>query len=180
MHTIAIVLPLMLAACAGQPQQASGSSGAAKVTPERRAQITDAAASPLKDFNIARDDIPAVLRAAQKQPYAAPASRRCASLATDIKALDEVLGADLDVPIVNAQRDLSEKGATLAGDAAVGAFRSSVENLVPFRGWVRKLSGAEQFEREVAAAVAAGVTRRAFLKGIGEASGCRHPAAPQR
>jgi hypothetical protein len=51
---------------------------------------------------------------------------------------------------------------------------------VPFRGWVRKLSGAERYSKEVAAAIAAGTVRRAYLKGLGEAKGCAAPAAPSR
>jgi hypothetical protein len=43
---------------------------------------------------------------------------------------------------------------------------------VPFRGWVRKLSGAERYSRQVAAAIAAGAARRAFLKGLAQGKGC--------
>jgi hypothetical protein len=45
---------------------------------------------------------------------------------------------------------------------------------------VRKLSGAERYERKVAAAIAAGSVRRAYLKGLGQAAGCAAPAAPRR
>jgi hypothetical protein len=37
---------------------------------------------------------------------------------------------------------------------------------------VRKLSGAERYSKQVAAAIAAGTVRRAFLKGMAQASAC--------
>jgi hypothetical protein len=43
---------------------------------------------------------------------------------------------------------------------------------------VRKLSGAERYSREVAAAIAAGTIRRAFLKGMRQAAGCPAAARP--
>jgi hypothetical protein len=49
-----------------------------------------------------------------------------------------------------------------------------------FRGWVRKLSGAERYSKQVAAAIAAGSIRRAFLKGLGQAAACPVPATPLR
>jgi hypothetical protein len=51
---------------------------------------------------------------------------------------------------------------------------------VPFRSWVRQLSGAKQNEKRVKEAIYAGSVRRAFLKGIGGHRGCAAPAAPLR
>jgi len=45
------------------------------------------------------------------------------------------------------------------------------------RSWIRKLSGAERRDREVQEAIAAGIARRTYLKGVGEARGCKPPAA---
>jgi hypothetical protein len=59
------------------------------------------------------------------------------------------------------------------------ALRSAAQNVIPYRGWVRKLTGAERYSREVAAAIAAGTVRRAYLKGIAQAGGCTAPAAPR-
>ena len=47
---------------------------------------------------------------------------------------------------------------------------------IPFRGVVRKLSGAESHDRLVQSAIIAGNVRRAYLKGLGEARGCMPPA----
>jgi hypothetical protein len=45
---------------------------------------------------------------------------------------------------------------------------------------VRKLTGAERYSKEVAAAIAAGTIRRTFLEGLGQAADCPVPAAPRR
>ncbi len=91
-----------------------------------------------------------------------------------------VLGADLDTPATSATPSLIERGGSAAGDAMVGAVRSTTEGVIPFRGWVRKLTGAERYAHEVAAAIAAGTIRRAYLKGLGQSSGCQAPAAPKK
>lgn len=140
--------------------------------------MAQAVTAPLSDLNIVRAEIPPVLRTAQQSPYAVPADRGCAALGTEIQALDAVLGADLDRPAVGADPGLVERAGGAVGDAAVGAVRGATESVVPFRRWVRKLTGAERYAREVNAAIAAGTIRRAFLKGLGQAAGCGVPAAP--
>ncbi len=143
------------------------------------APMAQAATTPLSDLNLVRAAIPPALRAAQQGPYAAPADRSCATLGADIQALDAALGPDLDTPPSADDPGLVERGAGAAGDAAVGAVRGAAEGVVPFRGWIRKLTGAERHSREVAAAIAAGTIRRAYLKGLGQAAGCAVPAAPR-
>jgi hypothetical protein len=49
---------------------------------------------------------------------------------------------------------------------------------IPYRGCVRRLSGAERHDRLVQAAIEAGAVRRGYLKGLGEARGCDPPATP--
>ena len=108
----------------------------------------------------------------KQNPYAQPLKPECAPLLTDIQALDAVLGPDVDVPPPPNTSSVADSGSQVVGDAAINAFRNTVENLVPFRGWVRRLSGADQHERDVAAAIAAGMVRRAYLKGLMQASHC--------
>jgi len=127
--------------------------------------VVDAATAPLNDLNLVYAEIPAALLKARTQPYALPAEPGCAELAAEIRDLDEVLGPDLDVP-APAKPGLIERGADTAGNAAVGALRRTTEGILPFRSWVRMLSGAEKHSKQVAAAIAAGVVRRAFLKGL--------------
>ncbi len=136
--------------------------------------------APLADLNITQDKIPLILQLAMAAPYDGPQDRSCEGLAAAIAPLDLALGPDLDVPPSKTNPGLLEHGSTFAGDAAVGAMRGATEGLIPFRGWVRKLSGAEAHSKKVRAAIAAGAVRRAYLKGLGEAKGCAAPAAPQR
>lgn len=184
---IAPLAVLALAACT-QPQPVHEYA-----KPEARsdAQILEAATTPLSDLNIVRAEIPPALVAALKQPYARPADASCTGIAAEIRALDAVLGADLDTPITpinpnlipHSMDALVQQGAELAGEAAmgaaVGAMRGAAAGIVPYRSWVRKLSGAERYSKEVAAAIAAGGVRRSYLKGFGQASGCPTPAAPR-
>lgn len=151
----------------------------ASSTPPPTSAATQAATTPLSDLNIVRAEIPAPLAAAQKGPYAPPAERSCSALGAEIQSLDGVLGADLDTPPDPDRPSLVERGAGAVGNAAVGAIRGAAEGLVPYRSWVRKLTGAERYSREVAAAIAAGTIRRAYLKGLGLAGGCAAPAAPR-
>ncbi len=142
-------------------------------------QISSAAQVPFNDLNLVRADIPPVLIAAQKAPYALPLDRSCPALMSDVRSLDAALGADLDTPATESNPSLIDRGTNAASDAAGNALKGAAEGVIPFRGWVRKLSGAERYSREVAAAIAAGTIRRAYLKGLGQAGGCQAPGAPR-
>jgi len=158
---LAIALPaLLLAACAGTEEK----------------KLAEAATSPLADLNLVRAKIPPVLLEAKQAPYAVPAGTGCAALVAQVAALDEVLGPDLDAP-AGAEQGLLERGQHLAADQAASALRGAAEGLIPYRGWVRRLTGAERHSRYVASAVAAGGARRAFLKGLGQPQGCTFPVA---
>lgn len=141
-------------------------------------RVVEAASSPLADFNIVRSKIPPVLLGAKQAPYVLPADSSCEALAAQVRVLDEALGPDLDAP-ATAEPGLVERGSTVAGDEAIGALRGAAEGLIPYRSWVRRLTGAERHSKLVAAAVAAGGVRRAYLKGLGESRGCAAPAAPR-
>ncbi len=149
-RSVFIALAFALSACASDDQT----------------RVTDAATSPLSDLNLIRTKIPPVLLEARKQPYAIPAEATCADLAAKVQELDAVLGPDLDAPAAASDAGLVEQGTNEAKNAAIGALRSTSESIVPFRGWVRRLSGAERHSQEVAAAIVAGTVRRAFLKGL--------------
>jgi hypothetical protein len=140
-----------------------------------------AASSPLNDLNIIRTEIPDILLEAQKHPYQLPPKHDCWSLALEVGHLDEVLGPDLDAQAVAANSpSLLDKGSDLAEDQAVGAVQRTAEGLVPFRSWVRKLTGAERHSKDVAAAISAGTARRAFLKGMATSQRCGLSAMPGR
>lgn len=175
--TLCIAAGLLLAGCAS-PQGPGPTAPAASPEAGADAKLAQAATAPLNDLNLVRAPIPPVLAAALKAPYGLPSDRACSALAAEVQALDAVLGADLDTPATSSNPSLIERGGNAAGDAVVGAVRNTAEGVIPFRGWVRKLSGAERYAREVAAAIAAGTVRRAYLKGLGQAAGCPVPAAP--
>ena len=168
-----LVVPLALVACTTAPKTAATKGDAGT-------RAADAVAAPLGDLNVVRVEIPPVLLAAQKAPYAAPEPGDCVALTVQVSALDAVLEPDLDQPPKADTRSTTERGSDAAGDAAFDALRRTAEGAVPFRGWLRKLSGAESHARSVTQAVLAGNVRRAFLKGLGQAWGCEAPAAPMR
>ena len=138
-------------------------------------KVATAATTPLSDLNVVRADIPEVLRAAAVAPYAAPTDASCPGLAAGIRALDEVLGPDLDAPRTPGNPGLLDRGE----DAATGALQRTAEGVIPFRGWVRKLSGAERYAHQVSAAITAGGVRRGFLKGLVQARACPTPQLAQ-
>jgi hypothetical protein len=142
------------------------------------ARLAKATVSPLGDLNLMQESIPEVLKQARKGPYKQPDDLSCESLATEVKALDRVLGADLDTRPTKDNPSLIQQGSNAAADAMVGALKDTTEGIIPFRGWVRKLTGAERHARAVTASLAAGTIRRAYLKGLGQARGCTAPAAP--
>jgi hypothetical protein len=160
-------LAVLLSACSTQKNTARNDM------PE---QIGAAVTSPLSDLNLIQTAIPEALRNAQKNPYAVPANSSCDALGKDINALDEALGADLDTPVSPKNESLLERNVVTE---SVSAIRRTTESVVPFRNWVRKLSGAERKSKAVAAAITAGSIRRAYLKGLGQAHKCPPPAAPQ-
>lgn len=137
-----------------------------------QSKAASAVTTPLSDLNIVKAPIPEILAAAQRGPYALPSAQDCQSLTTEITALDEALGPDLDAPPSEADHGLLERGTELASGAAVSAIQRSAEGLVPFRSWVRKLTGAERYSKRVAAAITAGGVRRAFLKGVRVTKNC--------
>jgi len=167
---VLVLLAPLLAACAGEEPARESRGG----------QFTDIATTPLSDLNLVRTKIPPILQAAKVHPYAAPGEPGCADITAEVRAIDDVLGADLDAPPTASDPGMIERGADFVEDAAVGAVRGAAEGIVPFRSWVRKLTGAERHSREVAAAIAAGTVRRAYLKGLGQAAGCPPPAAPRK
>ncbi len=127
--------------------------------------LGDAVASPLRDANLVRSDIPPILERTLTSPYAPPAVDSCVALDREIARLDAALGDDYDAPVHASASEGSDR-------RVFGAVSSVVSSLVPMRSWIRKLSGAERHEREVREAIRAGSTRRGFLKGLAAGRKC--------
>jgi len=135
-------------------------------------KVGDAVIAPLNDLNLVRSGIPEVLVKAAGEPYGVPMDLSCQHLSGLIVDLDEYLGLDLDAPKSASGPSLLERGAEQAENAGVSALRDTTQSIIPFRGWVRKLSGADRNSKKVAAAITAGSVRRAFLKGLRKGQGC--------
>lgn len=147
----------------------AAATGCASNTASR---MGDAASAPLGDLNISKADIPEVLVEAKKHPYLVPVSNNCVAITLEIDALDVALGPDLDEPLAKGEPSLFDRASGIAQDQAVGAVQRTAEGLIPFRGWVRKLSGAERHSKRVTSSIMAGAVRRAFLKGVASAQNC--------
>lgn len=128
----------------------------------------DVARTPLEDFNIHSKDIPDILVKAVANPYDLSGMRTCNDLVGEIAILDNTLGPDFDIP-------QEEGGRISAGRVA----KSIVGSLVPFRGIVREVTGANKKRNAFELAVTAGMVRRAYLKGVGQTRGCSYPARPR-
>jgi hypothetical protein len=130
--------------------------------------VMDVARTPLEDFNIKSEDIPEVLLAAVRNPYEDTGINSCNDVVSRIAVLDNVLGADFDIP----QEERANISAGRVAKTVVGSF-------VPFRGIVREVTGANKKRNERRLAYTAGMVRRGYLKGMGEARGCSYPAKPR-
>ena len=122
---------------------------------------------PLHDLSLMHEVAPPILLDAQAHPYQTPDDIQCAALLSQISALDQVLGPDVDAPPTPNQH--GDGVAHLATDAVGGALS------LPYRGIVRRISGAEREDKALRAAILAGVARRAFLKGIAQDRLCSPP-----
>jgi hypothetical protein len=150
---LAGVMALGLGACATTDGKGPERSGDA---------MGDAVSQPFKDLSLMRETTSPVLARAAKGPYAAEDPVPCAAVAAEIAELDAALGPDLDA------RGEAETGAAEA--IIFGALRGALD--LPFRGIIRRVSGAEKRDRVQARAVLAGMVRRGFLKGLARAAGC--------
>lgn len=178
-RSIAVVAVLLVSATdamAQRPPPAKPPAEQVKTSDDiKRDSVKGAATAPLRDLNVMRAEIPELLLQAMADPYARPPRNyKCPQLIGLIRPLDGVLGIDIDRVNIEDQ-DMMDRGKSTAlgtaADLASGA-------ILPFRGVVRKLSGADKHDRMMRDAITAGAVRRAYLKGLGEAKGCNPPATP--
>ena len=131
----------------------------------------DVVLTPLNDVNLRKKAIPPVLVAAIDNPYSTSGLKSCASYTAAINELDGSLGDDFDVVQEKTRDEKRGNGAGAMAKAVIGG-------LIPFRGVIREVSGANGQQRNWDRALYAGSVRRAFLKGIGQTKGCAYPARP--
>jgi len=105
-------------------------------------------------------EVPQVLKDSQSNPYVLPPRLDCSTLNQHIAELDRVLGADLDTPQMQAQKNKTED--LMAGVRAV----------LPYGGVARMLTGAGKKEQALVNAALAAWERRGYLKGLAHSRGC--------
>lgn len=119
---------------------------------------------PARDVGIDKKKIPPILATAVESPYAAPRGKGCAPIRQEMAELNAVLGPDFGQGTAANESKLG-KVADIGGSAIVNS-------LIPFRGLVREVSGAEAADRRYAAAVSGGMARRGYLHGLAQRQGC--------
>jgi len=144
-------------------------------TADTRRGITDAAYTPLRDVNLMRQEIPIVLRDLQ-YPYSTVTLNDCAAVAREIGNLDAVLGPESYQP--GPDRNVWDRSGDFVEEQTIEAVQDTAADLIPFRSWVRRISGASRAEREALRAVANGQQRRTFLRGYGASLGCPNMIPP--
>lgn len=133
---------------------------------DRGNSLMSAAATPLRDVGLMRPEVPELLKGIGFPYQQGTLTAGCSAIALEIGRLDAVLGEESYQP--GQERSLSSR----AGDYVENYAAGEAADIVPYRGWVRRLSGANAAERKAAAAYALGETRRTFLRGYGAALGC--------
>ena len=149
-----------------EPLQTPGAYG--------HSNVTHAVEAPLHDLNLTRQKIPAVLLAAMADPYARVPDPGCRALDVRIADLGAALGPDFDQAGTTEDPSINGKTRPIALSLAHGA----AESILPFNRYVSTLTGAQRHDALVFKAIEAGSIRRGYLKGLGEAHGCRPPDAP--
>jgi hypothetical protein len=162
----------VLAACTTPPPD----SGLGVAVNRTSQGLDDAAMAPLTDFNLRRTEIPAKLEAIVS-PYEVLPSVTCETIKAEVVELTDILGEDSDAPPA-PQATLGQQAGAGAANLALGGVASAATDFIPFRSVVREATGASAHERRLRAAYERGVTRRAYLKGVGAQMGCAPPAAP--
>lgn len=122
--------------------------------------VGEAMSQPLRDLSLVREETPDVLSRAAAKPY--DQLFDCAGVTEELAALEEALGPDLDAPPTEDGMVAGEMLAEVIDDVLA----------LPFRGIVRRITGAHQRDREKARAIVAGVGRRGFLRGLAQERGC--------
>lgn len=167
----AAVLALLLLAGPAVAQTDQG-------TMQQHDTFRDAATAPLEDLNLKQKSIPPVLARAVQDPYDLTGLTRCEPIAAEVGRLDAALGPDLDEAPPPDTRSRGKKVADAAYGAGVAGVRDTTRDVLPFRGWIRKLTGAAKHDRAIARAIQSGGIRRGYLKGVGMRMNCAPPAAP--
>jgi hypothetical protein len=172
---LVLIAPNAILAQQARPPERSGSEAAA--TPEKGDAgdaVARAATRPLRDLNIVKPKIAPDLVEIMENPYDIKGLRSCRQLATEVRRMSALVGPDVDDPELANHRERSP--AELLLDNAEGITGS----LIPGQGLIRQLTGANKAARQAAGARLAGQLRRAHVRGVMKARGCRLPPPPAK
>jgi hypothetical protein len=160
-----LLLPLILMGCASTPTTRS-----TDLMLDSQADFQSILTQPFNDFNLTRTEIPAKLSGITPAPYAPLSPSGCPEMTAEIGELDKILGPDLQGEKTESEKPIISMES--AERTARSTARGAASSWIPFRGFVRELTGAERHARAVREAVLAGMVRRAYLKGLAEALQC--------
>jgi len=151
------------------------SSCATGRTADTRRGITDAAYTPLRDINMIRPEVPLLLRNLE-YPYSTATLTSCAAVLDEIHQFDSVLGPESYAAGPN--RNIWDRSGDFMEEQTIQAAQNTAQDIIPFRSWVRRLTGATAADREALRAFANGQQRRTFLRGYGASLGCPNIIPP--
>jgi hypothetical protein len=145
-------------------------------TEDTRRGVANAAVSPLRDGGVIRPEIPPLLRTLDYPYSTVSLAPGCSAVAYEIGQLDAVLGPESFQP--GPDRNIWDRSGDFAETQTIEAVQDTANDLIPFRSWVRRISGASAAEREALRAFANGQQRRTFLRGYGASLGCANAVPP--
>lgn len=140
--------------------------------------IREGILAPLEDLNVRREEIPPILASLAVYEKQVPSS--CRGIAIEVRTLEALVGDDLDaVDLRPEATSFRGRAMDLADDQAYDLLSDFTRDIIPFRGMVRRATGATAHDKAIRNAYRKGHLRRSYLKGIGFAMGCDSPAAPR-
>ncbi len=191
-HLVLLVATFLISSCSHHEQPSSPTSQDASsrslfgvVADTVKGSVVgafEAAQSPLEDIGLKRQSIPDQLKKLEGNPYSLPVPANCTTVTAEISSLDVALGPERInggydngslTAAWNNMHNISwqdkdhyiDQGSSLAQQKAADEVRSHV-TIIPYRSWLRWISGADAHAKKVAAAYEAGKLHRAFLRGV--------------
>lgn len=146
-----------------------GSSALAQQGAKKESTLEEAGDKVTEPFDGKK--IPQKLKDVRDKPYSLKGMSNCAAIIAEVKALNAVLGPDVNERV-------SKSKAKKRRDTAGRVAGSAVGSIIPFGGIIGEVTGANAERRRYNQAVYAGTVRRGFLKGVGRERGCKAPARP--
>ena len=128
--------------------------------------MENAVTQPARDVNLKKNEIPARLLEIQKAPYDLSDIDGCRAITAEIASLRPMLGPDVNEDPRLTRAEKRERSVSRVAGGILGG-------LIPFRGVVREVTGANAEELRHQQAMAAGFARRSFLKGMAHSQGCK-------